>query len=82
MSKVYLNKTVLEASIERISYTFDNFEKIYLSLSGGKDSTVMFHLVMEEAVKRNRKIGLFFLDEEVVYQSTVEMVEYLMNMYP
>ena len=57
MGRNYLSKSVLDASRERISYTFDNFEKIYLSLSGGKDSTTMFHLVIEEAIKRNRKIG-------------------------
>ena len=29
-TKVYNDKTVLEASKERISLTFDNFEKIYI----------------------------------------------------
>ena len=75
-------KNVLVNSKERISYIFDNFENIIVSISGGKDSEVLAHLTLLEAKKRNRKIGLFFLDEEVVYQSTVEMVEYLMNMYP
>ena len=55
MAKVGLGKSVLIASQDRISYTFDKFEKIYISLSGGKDSTVMFHLVIAEAIKRNRK---------------------------
>ena len=55
-TKVYNNKTVLEASKERISLTFDNFEKIYISFSGGKDSSVMTHLVLAEAKKRNRKV--------------------------
>ncbi len=78
----YLNKNVLEATKERISYIFDEFENIIVSISGGKDSTVLAHLALTEANKRNRKIGLWFLDEEVVYQSTVEQVEYLMNLYP
>jgi predicted phosphoadenosine phosphosulfate sulfurtransferase len=64
MPKHYLSKDVLLASKERIEFTFDSFEKIYLSFSGGKDSTVMLHLVMEECIKRNRKIGVLFIDLE------------------
>jgi len=45
----YTNKNVLTAAKQRISYTFDHFEKIMVSFSGGKDSSVMLHLVMEEA---------------------------------
>lgn len=78
----YINKNVLEAAKERIAYVFDEFENIIVSISGGKDSTVVAHLALTEAHKRNRKIGLFFLDEEVVYQSTIDQVEYLMNLYP
>lgn len=80
--KDYKDKTVLEASRERISYIFDEFENIIVSVSGGKDSEVLAYLALQEAHKRGRKIGLFFLDEEVVYQSTVEMVEYIMTLYP
>lgn len=47
----YLGIDVLTASKERIKWAFDNFEKICISFSGGKDSTVMTHLVMEEAKK-------------------------------
>lgn len=62
---------VLEAAKERISFTFDNFERIYLSFSAGKDSTVMLHLVMDEAIKRNRKIGLLLVDLEAQYALTM-----------
>lgn len=57
MGKEFQELNVLDASKERISYIFDHFEKIYVSFSGGKDSTVMVHLLMEECKKRNRKIG-------------------------
>jgi predicted phosphoadenosine phosphosulfate sulfurtransferase len=56
--KQYQAPSVLEAAQERIRYVFDNFERIYVSFSGGKDSTVMLHLVMDEAIKRKRKIGV------------------------
>lgn len=74
MGKKLLGINVLEASQDRISYTFDNFEKIYLSLSGGKDSTVMFHLVIAEARKRNRKIGIFFIDWECQFDMTINHI--------
>ncbi len=83
MSEIrYLNKSVLQAAIERISFVFDEFPNINVSISGGKDSTVLFHLVMQEAIRRDRKVGVFFLDEEVVYQATADQVDYMMSMYP
>lgn len=75
-------KTVLDAVRERIEFLFDNFDQIIVSISGGKDSTVLAHLTLTEAKRRNRKIGLYFLDEEVVYQSTVDQVDYLMDLFP
>lgn len=82
LKQVYIDKTVLEAARERIAFIFDEFENIIVSISGGKDSTVLAHLTLTEAHKRGRRVGLFFLDEEVVYRSTIEQIEYLMNLYP
>lgn len=84
MSRVKYNVdvNVVEAARQRISMIFDNFETINVSISGGKDSTVLAHLALLEAHKRGRKIGLFFLDEEVVSQATIDMIEYLMSLYP
>lgn len=80
--QIYINKDVLTASRERISYLFDEFNEIIVSISGGKDSTALAHLTLTEAHRRGRRVGLFFLDEEVVYESTVEQIRYLMNLYP
>jgi predicted phosphoadenosine phosphosulfate sulfurtransferase len=65
--------------LERISFIFDAFENIHVSISGGKDSTVLAYLALMEAKKRNRKIGIFFLDEEAVYQATIDQVEYIIE---
>jgi predicted phosphoadenosine phosphosulfate sulfurtransferase len=70
-----LGVDVLTAARERIAYTFDHFERVYVSYSGGKDSTVMLHLVMDEAVKRQRKVGVLFIDLEGQYRITIETVE-------
>lgn len=72
-------ENVLEATKKRISYLFDNYDNIQLSFSGGKDSTVLFHLINAEAKKRNRKFYLFFLDQEAEYQGTIDMVDWAMR---
>ena len=81
MPKHYLEKNVLEASIERVKYTFDNFEKVYLSFSAGKDSTTMLHLVMDEAMKRNQKIGLLIVDLEGQYKLTIDHINECIKEY-
>jgi predicted phosphoadenosine phosphosulfate sulfurtransferase len=79
--KTYLNIDVLTASKERIQWVFDNFERIYVSFSGGKDSTVMLHLVMDEAIKRNEKVGVLFLDWECQFTLTISHIREMYQLY-
>lgn len=72
-------ENVLDAVIKRISFLFDNYDNIQLAFSGGKDSTVLFHLVNAEAIKRNRKFILYFQDQEAEYQGTIDFVEWAMS---
>lgn len=81
MAKKPLGIDVLTAAKQRISKVFDDFPRIYLSFSGGKDSAVMMHLVMDEAIKRNRKIGVLFVDLEAQYKLTIEHVAEMFEMY-
>jgi predicted phosphoadenosine phosphosulfate sulfurtransferase len=76
-----LNISVLEAARDRISKTFDKIDHLYVSLSGGKDSTLMLHLVMEEAIKRNKKVGVLIIDLEAQYKDTIANLETLVEMY-
>lgn len=75
MPKRFLDIDVLTAAQQRIAWTFDTFEKIYVSFSAGKDSTVMLHLVAAEAIKRGRSFGMFLVDLEGQYQVTIEHAE-------
>lgn len=79
--KKYREANVLEAARERVSFAFDNFEKIYVSFSGGKDSSVMLHLVMEEAIKRERMVAVLIIDLEAQYQKTIEHVVDMVALY-
>jgi predicted phosphoadenosine phosphosulfate sulfurtransferase len=79
MKKYNSNQTVLEAARERISMLFDNFETINVSISSGKDSTVLYYLALQEAVKRKRKITAFFQDQEAEYQASIELMRILMK---
>lgn len=79
--KKYINKNVFDATKERISKTFDTFEKFYISFSGGKDSTVMMHMVMEEAQKRNVKVGILIIDLEAQYDNTIQHIRSMIEMY-
>jgi len=80
-TKIYTNISVLEASKDRVSKVFDNFERIYVSFSGGKDSSVMSHLVLSEARKRNRKVGFLIIDLEAQYADTILHIEQMIQMY-
>jgi len=81
MPKRGLGIDVLTAAKQRIEWTFDNFERIYISFSAGKDSAVMLHMVMDEARKRNRKIGCFFIDWECQIGLTINFAREMYEMY-
>ena len=80
--KIYNNqKDVLTATRERIAWTFDEFEKVYVSFSGGKDSTVMLHMVMDEAIRRNRIVAVLIIDLEAQYAATVDSIQECVDLY-
>jgi len=81
MAKYPLGINVFDAAKKRIEYTFDNFDKICVSFSGGKDSTVMLHMVMDEAIKRNQKIAVMFIDLEGQYKLTIDHVQMCYDIY-
>lgn len=63
---------VLQAARRRVADALSAAERAYVSFSGGKDSTVLLHLVMEEAIRIGRKVGVLFIDLEAQYALTIE----------
>ena len=64
--RVYKDIDVYQASQERLDFIFSNFEKVYISFSGGKDSGILLNLVLDYVKKHkiNKKIGIQILDNE------------------
>ena len=79
--KIPLGIDVLTAARERIAWVFDRFPRIYVSFSGGKDSTVMLHLVMDEAIARGVKVGVLFVDLEGQYKLTIDHIQACYDRY-
>ena len=75
LKKYNPDKNVYEASIDRIKLIFDNFKYICVSFSGGKDSSVMLNLAIDEARKRNRRIGVMIIDIEANFTATVDFMK-------
>jgi predicted phosphoadenosine phosphosulfate sulfurtransferase len=81
MPKRLLGINVLDAARQRIAWTFDTFPRVYCSFSGGKDSTVMLHLVAAEARRRGRRFGLLFIDFEAQYKLTIDHIQTCYDLY-
>lgn len=78
MPKIYNNKNVLDAALERYDIIFNNFDNIYFSVSGGKDSSVMLQLAAKKAREHNKKIDVLFIDLEAQYKATIDHVKELL----
>ena len=85
MKRVYnKSKNVYEASVERMDFIFKNFERVYLSFSGGKDSGVMLNLAIDYMkanpdVVNGRKLGIQVLDNEANYELSLEFMHRMMR---
>lgn len=77
MVKKYLEQNVYEALQERLHFLFEEFENIYVSFSGGKDSGLLLNMVLDYQKKfyPQKKIGVFHQDFEAQYTVTTEYVE-------
>ena len=70
-------QNVYDLAQERLRVIFQNFDNIYISFSGGKDSGVLLNLCIDYIRKHNlkRKIGVFHMDYEIQYNMTIDYVE-------
>lgn len=69
-------KNVYELTQERLKMIFEEFDNIYISFSGGKDSGGLLNLCIDY-IRQNslkRKIGIFHMNYEVQYSMTIDYV--------
>ncbi|MBQ2987093.1 MAG: DUF3440 domain-containing protein [Tyzzerella sp.] len=75
--KEYTGQNVYEALQERLKYIFEEFDNIFVSFSGGKDSGLLLNMTLDFQKKYypNKRIGVFHQDFEAQYSLTTEYVE-------
>lgn len=83
MKKVMQDLNVYEALQQRLDFIFKEFDNIYVSFSGGKDSGLLLNMVIDYKRKYypERKIGVFHQDFEAQYRQTTEYVERTFEKY-
>lgn len=77
MKRLYEPCNVYDALQERLHYIFQEFDNIYLSFSGGKDSGLLLNLTLNfrNQYYPDRLIGIFHQDFEAQYTVTTEYIE-------
>lgn len=75
MQKRYNNTNVYEATMERLDFIYSNFNKAYISFSGGKDSGVMLSMAIEVAGRHGKlPVHVLVIDLEAQYRHTIDYV--------
>ena len=81
MTREYTGQNVYDAFQDRLRYIFEEFDNIFVSFSGGKDSGLLLNLTLDFQKKYypDKKIGVFHQDFEAQYTVTTEYVERTFN---
>ena len=77
MLRQYEECDVYEGFQKRLKLIFEEFENVYISFSGGKDSGLLLNLVLDYRDKwyPDRTLGVFHQDFEAQYTVTTEYIE-------
>ena len=71
MPKIFTQKNVYEAFMERMEFVYREFDNYYFSVSGGKDSSIMVQLAARKAREMGKKISVLYIDLEAQYRATI-----------
>ena len=79
--KIAGTKNVYELAQERLKVIFNEFDNIYVSFSGGKDSGVLLNMCIDYIRKNNLKVrlGVFHMDYEIQYKMTIDYVDRMLE---
>lgn len=80
LKKHVVDEDVLTLARQRMAQAFDQFDTVMVSFSGGKDSTVVLNLALEEAERRNRlPLWVLSFDEEAIPYQTEDYMRRVAN---
>lgn len=79
MPKVYKDINVYDAAILRYQTVLREFDNYYVSVSGGKDSSIMLQLMAQEARKAGKRFSVLYIDLEAQYKATIDHVNDLID---
>lgn len=77
--KIYKDINVYDAAINRYDIILNEFDNYYVSVSGGKDSSIMLQLMAQEARKYGKKFSVLYIDLEAQYQATIGHINALID---
>lgn len=75
---------VYDALIKRLDFVFNEFDKVVVSFSGGKDSGVLLSITMDYAKRTGnlQRLAVYHMDYEAQYTKTTEYVDRVFDALP
>ena len=75
---------VYDALIQRLDFVFNEFDKVVVSFSGGKDSGVLLSITMDYAKRTGnlQRLAVYHMDYEAQYTKTTEYVDRVFDTLP
>jgi predicted phosphoadenosine phosphosulfate sulfurtransferase len=75
-----LEINVYDAALKRVRIVYDLSDDVIVSMSGGKDSTVLLHLALVVAAERDKlPVKVYWLDQEAEWAATVDYMKTVMH---
>ena len=65
MKREYLPQDVFEAAYQRLQFLFEEFDNIFVSFSGGKDSGLLLNLILDYKRKKESACSIRILKRSI-----------------
>jgi predicted phosphoadenosine phosphosulfate sulfurtransferase len=73
--RLYTGANVYDEALKRIRWIYSEFDNIYVTFSGGKDSTTVLNLAIKVATELDRlPVEVVFIDQEGEWQCVIDYI--------